>query len=221
MFKYIAHSASILFHPLFLISYATLFLMAANPYMFGFGSDKAQGLILISVVTTSLMFPLVAILLMKALGLIQSLQMEDKLERIGPLIVTGLFFIWLFVNIRKHDTIPQLLTFFVLGSTIGVFLALLFNSFTKISLHTIGAGGFLVGMSIIIIQATGPTVAFALPFSDQSLVLSQRLCLAIIVIGAGLVGTSRLYLKAHVEHEVYGGYIVGAFAQLVAYVVIF
>lgn len=221
MLRFIAQSTSVIFHPLFLISYATLFLMAANPYMFGFSSERAQGLILISVVTTSFMFPMIAILMMKALGLIQSFQMEDKLERIGPLIVTGLFFIWLFINIRKHDTIPQHLTFFVLGSTIGVFMALLFNSFTKISLHTIGAGGFLVGMSIIILQATGSTVAFDLPYSDQSLVVSQRFCLAILIIGAGLVGTSRLYLNAHKEHEVYGGYIVGAFAQIIAYMVIF
>lgn len=80
--------------------------MQANPYIFGYSGPKSQGLILISIVTISFMFPMISILLMKALGLIQTLEMKDKKERIGPLIVTGLFYMWLYVNVRNNTNIP-------------------------------------------------------------------------------------------------------------------
>jgi membrane-associated phospholipid phosphatase len=208
---------SVLLHPLFLISYMCFYLMIANPFLFGFASEKAQGLIIIAVVTITFMFPMIAILLMKALGLIKSLEMEDKLERIGPLIVTGIFFMWLYVNIRRHDSVPDGFTFFVLGSTIAVFMALVINSFTKISLHTIGAGGFLMGLILITLLFTDPMINIPNPFGDGVWRFSRRLILMIGFLLAGAVGSSRLQLKAHSEQEIYGGYIVGVLSQLIAF----
>jgi hypothetical protein len=135
MKSFFAKAVSIIFHPLFLISYVLFYLMVANPFIFGFSGPKSQGLIIISVVTISMMFPLIAIFMMKALGLIKSLEMEDKIERIGPLIVTGLFYMWLYVNVRNNDNIPECnFIFYFRHSTIAIFLALTINSFTKISL---------------------------------------------------------------------------------------
>lgn len=85
--------------------------MVANPYIFGFSGPKAQGLVLISILTISVMFPLIAIVMMKTLGLISSIEMPDKKERIGPLIITGLFYMWLYVNVRHNDNIPSALSF--------------------------------------------------------------------------------------------------------------
>lgn len=131
LFRILANLISVLLHPLFVIGYVMLFLMWANPYLFGFSGDKAEGLVVISIVSISVLFPMISILMMKALGLISTLEMKDKNERIGPLIVTGLFYMWLYVNIRNNDSIPAALSFFVLGCTISVFLALIINSFTK------------------------------------------------------------------------------------------
>jgi membrane-associated phospholipid phosphatase len=39
------------------------------------------------------------------------------------------------------------------------------------------------------------------------------------IIGAGLVGTSRIILKAHTLPEVYTGFVIGFFSQFVAFVV--
>ncbi|MBC7885685.1 MAG: hypothetical protein H7X99_09435 [Saprospiraceae bacterium] len=217
MFKIIAHIISFLLHPLFMISYILMFLIIANPYIFGFSGPKVQGLIIISVVTISLMFPVIAIFLMKALGLIKSLEMKDKQERIGPLIVTGMFYMWLYINVRKNDLIPDALSFFILGCTIAVFIALILNSFTKISLHTIGAGGFVAGMMLMVNYWTYGVVNFSIPYSGITLGISDRLVMMIVLVLAGLIGSSRLYLKAHREDEVYGGYLVGILAQMVAF----
>jgi hypothetical protein len=154
---------------------------------------------------------------MKALGLIESIEMKDKKERIGPLIITGLFYMWLYVNIRNNDLIPDAFSFFVLGSTISVFIALMINSFTKISLHTISAGGFAAGMVMILYNWSNGFVDINIPFLESIYRISDRLLLIIIILLAGSVGTSRLVLKAHHQDEIYGGYMVGIFAQIIAF----
>jgi membrane-associated phospholipid phosphatase len=158
---------------------------------------------------------------MKALGLISGLNMPDKKERIGPLIITGLFYMWLYVNVRNNDNIPAALSFFILGMTIAVFLALIINSFNKISLHTIGAGGFLMGMIFITFRWTYGYLDISLPFMGIEWRWSDRLVLALVFILVGAVGTSRLYLKAHLQNEIYGGYLVGILSQMIAYRIFF
>ncbi len=217
----LAKAISIIFHPLFIIGYVLTFLMMTNPYIFGFSSDKAQGLVIISIVTISVMFPMVAIFMMKALGLISTMEMADKKERIGPLIVTGLFYMWLYVNVRNNDNIPGALSFFILGSTISVFFALMINSFSKISLHTIAAGGMATGMLFIIFNFSYGFTDIPMPWLSIQFRTSDRLMYMLILIAAGMVGMARLYLKAHKEDEIYGGYIVGVLAQMIAFRIFF
>lgn len=216
LIRILANLISVLLHPLFIIGYVMLFLMWANPYLFGFSGDKAEGLVVISIVSISVVFPMISIFMMKALGLISSMEMRDKNERIGPLIVTGLFYMWLYVNIRNNDNIPAALSFFVLGCTISVFLALTINSFTKISLHTIAAGGLVTGMTYILYNFSYGHLDVAIPSLQTQFRMSDRLILMIILLIAGGVGASRLYLKAHKENEIYGGYLVGIISQIIA-----
>lgn len=217
MLRVSAHIISFVMHPLFIVGYVLIFLMLANPYIFGFSGPKSQGLVIISIFTISVMFPLIAIVMMKALGLISSLEMPDKKERIGPLIITGLFYMWLYVNVRNNDNIPSALSFFILGSTIAVFMALTINSFTKISLHSIAAGGFLTGMFFIVFNWSYGYVDIPLPFLSREWRWSDRMVMIIVFLLSGAIGTARLYLKAHKPDEIYGGYIVGILAQMIAY----
>lgn len=217
MLKASARVVSIIMHPLFIIGYVLLFLIVSNPYLFGFGDDKAKGLTIISVISIAVVFPLIAIAMMRMLRMISSFEMPDKQERIGPLIVTGIFYLWLYINIRNNDHIPTVLSAFVLGSTISVFLALFINSFSKISLHTIAAGGLTTGMIFIIFNSSFGYTDLTFPFSDWVIRLSDRIIVAIIVIIAGTVGTARLYLKSHIPQEIYMGYLAGILAQLLAF----
>ena len=141
--------------------------------------------------------------------------MVDKSERIGPLIVTGTFYLWLFVNIKDNSNIPDAFSFFVLGSTIALFLSLLLNSFTKISLHTVGMGGLLAGTFFIRYFFSYDSFFVYLPFG--ALNIHTNLVLLLVIVMAGAVGTSRLLLNAHNTFDVYGGYIVGVFSQIVAF----
>ena len=47
--------------------------------------------------------------------------------------------------------------------------------------------------------------------------LSSIFVLLFAVILAGAIGSARLYLQAHRPEEVYGGYLVGVFAQIIAF----
>ena len=126
---------SIIMHPMLMMTYVLLVLFKFNPYLFGLAGDKGQELFLITVVILSVFFPLIAVLMMKALNIIESLEMKSKEERVGPLIVTGIFYLWLFMNIKDNTNISEVFSFFVLGSTIALFISFFVNNFSKISLH--------------------------------------------------------------------------------------
>lgn len=217
MLKVIARLISWIMHPLFIIGYVLAFLILANPYSFGFSGPKAIGLVVISVLSIAVMFPMISIAMMKALGLVQSFEMHERRERIGPLITTGLFYMWLYVNIRNNDHIPGALSSFVLGSTIAIFMALVINSFTKVSLHTIAAGGLAAGMLIFVFNSTYGFTDVPVKIIGTDIRVSDRMSVMAACFLAGSVGFARLYLRAHREDEIYGGYIVGILSQMVAF----
>ncbi len=217
MLKLLARIISWIMHPLFIIAYVLAFLILSNPYAFGFSGPKSLGLTVFSVLSTAVMFPAIAISMMKALGLVQSFEMHDKKERIGPLVSTGIFYMWLYMNIRNNDHIPGALSFFVLGCTISIFMALVINSFTKVSLHTIAAGGLVAAMLFFVFNFTFGFTDIPLPFADLAWRVSDRLMVMATFLLAGGVGFARLYLRAHHENEIYGGYLVGIFSQILAF----
>lgn len=213
--KYLSSMLSYVFHPMFILSYALLLLLLINPYLFAVQDGKVIGLLVFSVATLSLLFPLLATLMMKALGLIESLEMKDKKERIGPMIVTVIFYMWLFANIKSNYFIPDAFRFFVLGSTISLCLAFVLNTLTKISLHTVGVGGLLAGFFLIRYNFSYDT--FLINAFGGTYELQSNIILFAIILIAGGVGSARLYLKAHRPDEVYGGYFIGIISMLIAY----
>jgi hypothetical protein len=207
----IAKLISYLFHPLMVLTYALIIMLAVNPYAFGAQSigDKRGLLLLISVFTTSFMIPGLGVALMKPLGLIKSLEMHDKQERIGPYIICGVFYLWLFKNFMDGP-VPLTFAKFSLGATIALFFAFFFNIFTKISAHATGMGA-LAGMVLIL--------AFAWPgaaLDVWGLQMSLNALFALVVLLAGLVGFCRLQLEAHTLPDVWRGYASGAAAVFLA-----
>jgi membrane-associated phospholipid phosphatase len=128
---------------------------------------------------------------------------------------------WLYVNIRNNSQVPAAFSFFMLGSTIAVFMALLFNIFSKISLHTIGMGGLLAGMLIIITNWSYGWIDVEIPLLGTGIVLSDRFVILICILLAGITGSCRLYLGAHRQDEIYGGYLLGIFAQMAGFIIYF
>lgn len=216
----LARILSFLGHPLLILTYVLLLLLAVNPYAFSARSmtDQRAMLLLISVFTTTFLLPGFGVALLKPLGFIQSLEMESKQERIGPYIITGIFYLWLFKNLFSGAQVPSLFGVCVLGATIGLFFAFFINIFTKISAHATGMGGLVAMVLLATVEWRG--LGLALPVFGGALQLSLTVILAFTLLFAGLIGTARLALKAHVPADLYRGYAAGFAAVMIAEVLL-
>ena len=218
--RFVSQSIAYILHPIFLVGYMYFLYRAINPYLFISPDSKASGLITMSVISLSVVFPLLCILLMKRLGLIPDINMQNNKDRVGPIIATGLFYLWLYVNIKDNDLVPDIFTYYLLGVIIALFTAFFINNFTKISLHAIGISSIVVALCFL--KFAFDYNDFVLKFSpDQVYIVSIDLLIIVAILIAGLVGSSRMFLKAHSLDQIYGGYCVGAFAHLVAYLIVF
>jgi hypothetical protein len=201
-------------HPLLMLTYTLLVMLYANPYSFGAHTpgDRKAMVFFISVFFCTFLLPAIGVLMMKFLGFIQSFEMEDKQERIGPYILTGVFYLWLYKNLMTAGA--DLYASFTLGAVLGLFVAFFINIFTKISAHTTGAGGLVVMILILTFEWSGASIT--LPFWGGNLQLTLLAVLALVIVFAGLIGSARLRLGAHTPQQLWGGYLVGAATMWVA-----
>lgn len=214
MLRRAAQSISIIFHPIFIIPYVLGLLLLINPHAFTRYDEKSVGLVVISVVFIALLLPLISILAMRFTGLIKSIQMDDRMERIGPLIVTGMFYLWLFVNIKSNNIVPTVFSTFVLGATIGLFICFFINNFSKISLHSCGISGLVAMM--VYVRMTHSYDFFLLNIFNHAYKIHMDVVIMIVIMIFGLVATSRLILKQHSLQDIYGGMLVGIISQIIA-----
>lgn len=180
------------------------FLIYFSPALFFGVPDKTKTWWLVIVAYITITFPLLVVFLLWRLKFIDSIHMNGEKERYAPLIASMLFYFWVFWLFHKQFNAPELVQSFLLGiflTTVGVFMATIFY---KISMHAAAWGG---------------VVSFALVCTFQA-AQNALLFFILSLFIAGLVGTMRLYLKAHSNAQVYSGYIVGILMQLISFFVV-
>lgn len=216
----IAKFFSFIGHPMLVLFYMLLLLMAVNPFAFGIRSiaDPKAVVLLISVFGITVLIPGIGVALMKPLGLIKSLQMPDRQDRTGPYIVAGVFYLWLVKNLMSLGSTPPLFIKFAVGTTICLFLAFFINIFIKVSVHGSGMGG-LVTM-VLCTMFAWPDAVLVISAMGSSVVISLFFILILAIVLAGLVGTSRLALGAHTPVELALGYVLGCTAALIGQVLV-
>lgn len=186
---------SIILHPLLMaVAFMTIYLMV-NKYEFA-QTDVSKNFIMLFVVT--FIFPAIGILMMKPLGFIDSYKMPEKKERIGPLMVVFICYVWVYLSLKSVQ-FPVILQAFSLGVVFSLALAFVVNNFIKISLHSMAVCGVLFQVALL---------SWIMPSKFA-------LFLPIWVFILGLVVTARLYLKAHTGYEIYLGCIIGIIGQLI------
>jgi hypothetical protein len=79
----------------------------------------------------------------------------------------------------------------------------------------VGIGGILGFILVFLFQHKEAELLFH-GLNDAIYLMPLPLIFLIFVLIAGLVGSSRLYLKAHQPMQVYGGFIIGIIAQFIA-----
>ncbi len=202
--KFIAHLISFLFHPVFLTSYAAAIIIYANPSTFRF-LDVPPDIILIRIVVNTLILPALAMLMLRALGFISSFSMYERQGRTLPYVTSMFFYSWTTVSFFMDKGMPESLRILLLGVSIGLAVCFFTNILIlKVSLHVTGAMSFLVYLAGMYPQSEKDIALFLIP----------------ALLAAGLVGSSRLILKAHTRREVAAGYLVGLFSMWAAFLIV-
>ena len=216
MLRFTARLFSFVFHPLFILTYMLIILLEVNPYFFGI---QNKGAFVLLIFLSTFVIPAVAVLIMKGLDMIASLEMKSRTERIGPYIITGILYMWLFQNLLNNPEIPEAYKIFVLGATIGLFVAFFFNIFTKVSMHALGMGG-LLGMTILTMLLFSYS-SFEVNLGFIILEMTTSALLIIVILLTGIVCTSRLILGAHSIRDLYSGFIIGLSTQFIAFQIMY
>ncbi|MBK7764268.1 MAG: hypothetical protein IPI46_13135 [Bacteroidetes bacterium] len=200
----LAKLSAFVFHPVFLPSLVFAYLIYFCPGLFFGIPDKSRNWWLVIIAYTTITFPVLVVFLLWRLKFIESMHMQNEKERYGPLIASMLFYFWIFWLFHKQFAAPELVQSFLLGvflTSVGVFMATIFF---KISMHAAGWGSVIAFAAIMFLMG----------------VMNSLPLLVISIFIGGLVGTTRLYLKAHIPAQIYSGYIVGAFMQIISFLII-
>jgi hypothetical protein len=196
-----AHFFSILFHPLLISAYVMAFLIYIHPAVFEGVDTRTANLRMLSILLFTLFFPALSLFLAWRLKLVKSLSLDTRNDRLVGFIVTMFFYFWTSYVFRNLPDTPPVAAHFVLGTFLAVCAAWMCTIFYKVSLHAVAMGGL---------------IAFSVLFSRVD-PFTSGLYMAIPVLIAGIVCSSRLIMGAHNRFEMVSGFIVGFLAQSIAW----
>lgn len=181
---------SILFHPVF-VPTITVFLVV-KIYSNIIILENQAGIILIGTCVFSLILPLLSVFILLLTKKIDSLEMPKKEERFLPILFASIWMILGFYFMKEIFSYAPIMKSIYLGAIYVMLISLLITKKWKISLHMLAIGG-----------ATGVLIMLEFLFG-QNLML-----LLITILISGILGFSRLSLKAHSLNQIYAGFIVG------------
>jgi hypothetical protein len=192
---------SFVFHPLFIPSFVTAFLLWEHPNLFAGFQPLLKIQRLVTVFFNTAFIPGFGVFLMWRLKLVPSMQLRTAKDRIIPYASAIIFYFWAwYVLSRQHDS-PELFVNFLQGTFFGVCGAWIININSKISMHTTAMGGMVAFFIVMLLK-------------DNEV---SPLYLALAFLTAGLVGTARLMVSDHSRLEINQGYIIGALTMLLAF----
>lgn len=183
---------STLFHPVVIPTLGIFILFQLNTYIRFAVAPGARRLILMLVFINTAIVPVLSLIVMKRTGYIKSMLLEERNERILPLLLsTTLFFITYYM--LRQITLPSIIYFYIISATLLLLMTLMVSFFLKISIHMVSLGAFSAFLVI------------------TSILLKTDVSLLIIAafMASGLTASSRLILQAHKPLEVYAGYLLG------------
>ena len=197
---------STLFHPLLMVTYGITFALMGT--FLALYPLRMKLLIWGSAFLSTAVLPGLFIYLLTRTGAASDLELTKRKERALPyLIVISSVALCLYFLYRMM--MPFWLIAILMGICVALLIALCINFFWKISAHMIGIGGLLGGlMGVARIHLINPYLLF----------------IAVLLI-AGLLGTSRIFLKRHTPLQVYAGFSLGFMctfvASMVSYIYLF
>lgn len=186
---------SYVFHPIFIPSMATVgyFLVTPRMYEFNFKVDVS-----ITIAIFTVFIPILTFILLRRLRMIDTVFVKDVRQRKIPLYLYVLLLFLIVTKIISKSIFAELYDFFV-ATLISAILCLFFVLIRiKASMHMMGIAGLVMFLIVLSI----------------SYQLNITFALSILILMIGIVGSSRLYLKAHTISELILGFAIGVIPQL-------
>jgi hypothetical protein len=191
---------SYIFHPIFVPVYMLLFMVYVHPYLFAGFTDSDKIRVMLQAFIMFSFFPVVTVLLLKALNFIGSFYLTTQKDRIIPFVACGIWYFWIWYVWRNLPNYPRESVVLTLAIFIASSMGLIANIYMKISMHAISMGIMV-------------TFIFFLAFTQA---LNFSLYLSVVLLITGLVCTSRLIVSNHTQKEVYVGLFTGFVSMLAA-----
>ncbi|MFW5687663.1 MAG: hypothetical protein ACOCXV_01935, partial [Bacteroidota bacterium] len=119
-----ARLVSMVFHPMILPSLALIIVLTIPSYVSFSIPVRARGLIIGLVFINTCLAPMLVILLMKRFGLISDLILDNRSDRIYPMLVSVMFYFFTWYLFTQAN-LPSLLISFVIGATSLVLIGLI------------------------------------------------------------------------------------------------
>lgn len=196
--KAFAQVISSIFHPLVMPIIGLFIIFNTDSYI-NYAVDDNNKLITIALITIyTLIIPSFITLLLYFTKMIKSFEMNSQKERIIPYLFTIICYVITLYQL-KQAPVPPIIYNFMLGATLSIMLAFIINIRWKISAHMIGIGGLVGALFCVAILLE----IYITPYLIGTIFI------------AGLIGSSRLVLKAHTPAQIYIGFFVGIFCQFI------
>jgi hypothetical protein len=191
---------SVLGHPLFLPTLVVWYMVAVHPQVFVGYNPFKKFQVLGSTALNTIIFPVVLMLLLKAMGFVKTFLLHDKRERMIVCVASMLFYFWIHYVFRNQDH-PRILPQYFMGVFLCLPSALMAGIYFKISWHALAWGNTLGFLTFL---------AFAYTAN-----MAPALCL--FYLAGGLVLSSRLWLHHHKLNQIVWGFAIGVLCSVAAY----
>ena len=197
----VAYALSLLAHPLTMPTWLATFLTFYLPDLTHLPLQNRYLLIGLIFLFTFLM-PGLGTLGLRLLGIVDSLTLEKRHQRIVPMVLSLLIYLAfayaLYQNSGRY--LPSVIYLLVVSVAASIAVVLGVTFFWKISAHATGVGGTCAAL-----------LAFHLIYNTQPLFLAFAFSWTL----AGAVITARLYLQAHTVSQILAGFTAGFIVNFV------
>lgn len=195
----LAHGISWVLHPFLLPVYMIVLLLTATTFALFPANMKFY--LLWVVLLYAVLIPLLALGVLRSLGRISSYRVDDRRERLLPLLVGAICYLLCAITLAKIPSVVFLRKFMVAAACCEV-LCLVVSLRWKISLHLTGMGATVALLVVMNIVGVG----------------HMLVPLSVAILGAGALASARLYLGCHNGMQVLagfgGGFLVATLALL-------
>jgi len=188
--------AAYIFHPLLIPILGVFFYYYITPRYI---NPEVKQIKLVAVLIITVLIPLISFFLLRNIGVIKSISLEDVNERKIPLMLQSLLLFLLLKMVFDPYNSPELYYFFlsVLYSTIAAFVLVLFKM--KASLHMMAISGL-----------TAYIILLSVHFSINLLI-----AIGLFFIINGWIASSRLHTRSHTQIELIIGFFLGVIPQFI------